>query len=77
MQSAPASPVRCRGAATWALFRVSPEETAWQQALEQNRMEAYWTYLKAWPEGTHVAEARAMLDRLRPPPPPAYQEPGK
>ena len=40
-------------------------------------MEAYWTYLKAWPEGTHVAEARAMLDRLRPPPPPAYQEPGK
>lgn len=40
------------------------EADDWQRTLAENRVEAYWTYLKHWPDGTHGAEARLMLGRL-------------
>lgn len=40
------------------------EADDWRMTLAENRVEAYWTYLKHWPDGAYVAEARLMLGRL-------------
>lgn len=40
------------------------EADDWRAAIGENRVEAYWTYLKHWPAGAHAAEARSMIGRL-------------
>ena len=52
--------------------QVDPEAMDWQRALDEARMEGFWTYLKMWPQGLHADEARARLDQLRPPAPVPY-----
>lgn len=52
--------------------RTDPETVDWQRALDEARMEAFWTYLKMWPQGQHADEARARLDHLRPAAPVPY-----
>ncbi|PTX02700.1 hypothetical protein [Pararhodobacter aggregans] len=51
---------------------TDPEAMDWQRALDEARMEGFWTYLKMWPQGLHADEARARLDQLRPPAPVPY-----
>lgn len=52
--------------------RTDPEAVDWQRALDEARMEGFWTYLKMWPQGLHADEARARLEELRPPAPLPY-----
>ena len=41
------------------------EEQAWQNAVLQNTIEAYQSYLNRFPEGSHVTEARSKIDELK------------
>ncbi|PVH28132.1 hypothetical protein DDE20_13535 [Pararhodobacter oceanensis] len=50
---------------------ASTDAEAWQQVLASGTREAAMTYLKAFPQGAHLAEARAMLAGQMPPQPPA------
>jgi hypothetical protein len=40
-------------------------ELAWSKASGANRLTDYEAYLAAWPEGTHAADARNLVDRLK------------
>lgn len=39
----------------------SPDDEAWALALSRGTAEAFWTYLKAQPDGAHADEASALL----------------
>jgi len=45
---------------------VLSDPQAWAQAVAEGSAQALWTYLKAWPDGAHAAEARARLRTVGP-----------
>ncbi|WP_417587287.1 hypothetical protein [Pararhodobacter oceanensis] len=46
---------------------AATDAEAWQQVLALGTREAAMTYIKAFPQGAHLAEARAMLAGVAPP----------
>jgi hypothetical protein len=46
------------------LVGCSREPSAWQKAEAQNTVEAYRTYLSAYPDGAHALEAKTLRARL-------------
>ena len=58
------------------LLAAKREAVVWRQTLRVNSPEAYWTYLRRYRNGPHVAEARWRLERLSAPvaPPPTFSE---
>jgi hypothetical protein len=51
----------------WAMIRARREALAWMRALELNSREAYWTYLRRYPEGIYAYDAQRRLRRLSAP----------
>jgi uncharacterized caspase-like protein len=47
-----------------ALIAVRREAITWERALSINTPDAYWSYLRRYPEGAHVADAERRLARL-------------
>ncbi|MBW3564781.1 MAG: protein kinase [Acidobacteria bacterium] len=45
--------------------RQRPEEEAWEEADELGTAEAYADYLRSYPAGRHVAQARSRVEELR------------
>ncbi len=41
------------------------DDKAWQEALAQNTIDAYQSYLDKFPEGRHVSEARSKIEQLQ------------
>ncbi|QCK86772.1 hypothetical protein E8L99_13910 [Phreatobacter aquaticus] len=58
------------------LLAAKREAVVWRQTLRVNSPEGYWTYLRRYRNGPHVAEARWRLERLSAPvaPPPTFAE---
>jgi Caspase domain len=48
-----------------ALARARREALLWIRALEENTPEAFWTYLRRYPDGMYAADAEFRLRRLR------------
>ena len=48
----------------WAMIRARREALAWMRALERNLPEAYWTYLRRYPNGMYAFDAERRLRRL-------------
>lgn len=46
------------------LTGCSPQKEAWQQALRKNTVKAYQQYIRQFPEGAHVTDARRQMSRL-------------
>ncbi|MBV9066657.1 MAG: caspase family protein, partial [Methylobacteriaceae bacterium] len=44
-----------------ALLAARREALIWRRAVLANRPEAYWTYIRRYPQGPHVADARRRL----------------
>ena len=44
-----------------AILAVRREAASWRRALDQDTPRAYWTYLRVYPRGPHVADARRRL----------------
>lgn len=59
-----------------ALLVARREATVWRRTLASNTREAYWTYLRRYPNGPHAADSRRRLARLSAPyvPPAAFEE---
>ena len=57
-----------------AIVAVRREAITWRRTLNINTREAYWSYLRRYPEGAHVADAQRRLARLAAAfdPPPAF-----
>ncbi len=57
-----------------ALLSVRREAVIWRQTRNRDTREAYWTYLRRYPDGFHAADARRRLARLSAPlfPPPLF-----
>jgi uncharacterized caspase-like protein len=57
-----------------AMVAVRREAITWRRTLNYNTREAYWSYLRRYPEGAHVADAQRRLARLAAAfdPPPAF-----
>jgi uncharacterized caspase-like protein len=57
-----------------AIVAVRREAITWRRTLNFNTREAYWSYLRRYPEGAHVADAQRRLARLAAAfyPPPAF-----
>ena len=55
-----------------AILAVRREAAFWRRTLDANSPRAYWTYLRVYPRGPHVADARRRLAilsaRFEPPP---------
>jgi uncharacterized caspase-like protein len=49
----------------WAMIRARREAMTWMRALEINTPEAYWTYLRRYPNGIYAYDAERRLRRLR------------
>jgi uncharacterized caspase-like protein len=47
-----------------AIIAVRREAITWRRTLNLNTREAYWSYLRRYPEGAHVADAQRRLARL-------------
>src|SRR5579871_588141 len=47
-----------------ALIAVRREAVTWRRAVSINTPEAYWSYLRRYPQGAHVADAERRLARL-------------
>ncbi len=47
-----------------ALLAARREAITWQQSYRANMPEAYWSYLRRYPRGPHVADAGRVLARL-------------
>jgi Rps23 Pro-64 3,4-dihydroxylase Tpa1-like proline 4-hydroxylase len=45
--------------------RLRLEQQQWTATLSADSETAYLSYLAAWPEGTHIAEAKAAIDKYR------------
>ena len=58
----------------WAMIRARREALAWMRALEINTSQAYWTYLRRYPNGIYAFDAERRLRRLSAPlaPPPGF-----
>ena len=58
----------------WAIIRARREALAWMRALEINTPQAYWTYLRRYPNGMYAYDAERRLRRLSAPlaPPPDF-----
>ena len=58
----------------WDIINGRREAVLWRRALAQNSRNAYWNYLKRYPEGAHANEAQERLEVLAAPrrPPPTY-----
>lgn len=58
----------------WALIRARREALAWERAVEINTPQAYWTYLRRYPDGIYAPDAERRLRRLAAPfaPPPSF-----
>lgn len=67
----PASPHAPR---IWAAVRARREALAWMRAVDINSPQAYWTYLRRYPNGIYAADAGRRLRRLSAPlaPPAAF-----
>lgn len=59
-----------------ALLAARREAVIWRRTLVRNTREAYWTYLRHYPNGPHAADARRRLARLSAPfaPPQVFEE---
>jgi uncharacterized caspase-like protein len=57
-----------------AIVAVRREAITWRRTLNYNTREAYWSYLRRYPQGAHVADAQRRLARLAAAfdPPPAF-----
>ncbi len=57
-----------------ALLSLRREAVIWRQTRNRDSREAYWTYLRRYPDGFHVADAHRRLARLSAPllPPPLF-----
>src|SRR5262252_2379962 len=47
-----------------ALIAVRREAVTWRRTLSINTPEAYWSYLRRYPQGAHVADCQRRLARL-------------
>ena len=58
----------------WVIIETRREAILWRRAVNRNTPQAYWNYLKRYPDGPHGEEARALLAALTAPlvPPPDY-----
>jgi hypothetical protein len=58
----------------WDIINSRREAVLWRRTLAQNSRNAYWNYLKRYPDGAHAAEAQGRLEALAAPPapPPTY-----
>jgi uncharacterized caspase-like protein len=59
-----------------ALLAARREAIVWRRTLTSNTREAYWTYLRRYPNGPHAPDSRRRLARLSAPyaPPAAFDE---
>jgi uncharacterized caspase-like protein len=59
-----------------ALLAARREAITWRKTLVRNTENAYWTYLKLYPNGPHAADCRRRLVRISAPvaPPPVFEE---
>jgi hypothetical protein len=48
----------------WAMIRARREALAWMRALQYNSPQAYWTYLRRYPDGLYAYDAERRLRRL-------------
>jgi uncharacterized caspase-like protein len=57
-----------------ALLAARREALIWRRAVTANRPEAYWTYIRRYPQGPHFADARRRLVLIAAPldPPPQF-----
>jgi uncharacterized caspase-like protein len=71
-----AYPTHAQAKRVRAQLAARREAVTWQRARKQNTDRAYWTYMKRYPKGSHVAEAERRLTRLSAPiePPPRFDE---
>lgn len=71
VQAYPRSPYARR---IWAQIRARREALAWMRAAERNTPEAYWTYLRRYPNGVYAFDAQRRLRHLaaREEPPPGF-----
>ena len=59
-----------------ALLAARREAVVWRRTLARNTREAYWTYLRHYPNGPHAPDSRRRLARLSAPyaPPAVFDE---
>nr|WP_246408032.1 caspase family protein [Microvirga lupini] len=59
-----------------ALLAARREAAVWRRTVTRNTREAYWTYLRAYPNGPHAPDCRRRLARLSAPyaPPAVFEE---
>jgi uncharacterized caspase-like protein len=57
-----------------ALLAARREALIWRRCVVANRPEAYWTYIRRYPRGPHIADARRRLALISAPldPPPQF-----
>jgi uncharacterized caspase-like protein len=57
-----------------AMLAARREAVTWRRTVSANAPNAYWSYLKRYPNGPHAADARRRLTRLTAPlvPPPVF-----
>ncbi|MBV9064945.1 MAG: caspase family protein, partial [Methylobacteriaceae bacterium] len=57
-----------------ALIAARREALIWRRCVVANRPEAYWTYIRRYPQGPHIADARRRLALISAPlePPPQF-----
>jgi hypothetical protein len=51
----------------WYIIRARREALVWRRALDLNTREAYWTYLRRYPNGVYAYDAERRLRRLSAP----------
>jgi len=58
-----------------AMLAARREAVTWRRTVSANAPNAYWSYLKRYPNGPHAADARRRLTRLTAPlvPPPVFE----
>jgi Caspase domain len=61
VEAYPTSPYAPR---IWAVIRARREAMCWFRALETDTPEAYWTYLRRYPNGIYAGDAERRLRRL-------------
>nr|WP_246718794.1 caspase family protein [Microvirga terrestris] len=59
-----------------ALLAARREAAVWRRTVTRNTREAYWTYLRSYPNGPHAPDSRRRLVRLSAPyaPPAVFEE---
>jgi hypothetical protein len=54
-------------AQVWDLINQRRQEVLWNRTRLQKTRNAYWNYMKRYPNGGHVTEARSALGQLSAP----------